>query len=288
MADLEHDYLRGNGIWLHAAASGPRDGRLIIFLHGFPEFWYGWRRQLAYFARQGFRALAPDQRGYNLSDRPGGVAAYRTDALAGDVAGLARALGHQQAVIVGHDWGGVVAWRLAALYPELVERLVILNAPHPEVFREYLLAHPAQMLRSLYAAFFQLPLLPEAALGAFGWWGAGNLLRASSRPGTFSAADLHAYRQAWSRPGAMTAMLNWYRAMVRVPSKLPADAYIRPPTLVIWGQQDIALGTGLAHASLARCAQGRLVLFRDASHWVQHEKSEQVNALIHAFLTPDG
>ncbi len=288
MTDLEHFYLRTNGIWLHTAAAGPRDGRLMIFLHGFPEFWYGWRLQLSYFARQGFRALAPDQRGYNLSDRPGGIWAYRTDALAEDIAGLARAAGRERTVIVGHDWGGVVAWRLAALHPELVERLVILNAPHAEVYAQYLRSHPAQMLRSLYAAFFQIPLLPEAALGAANWWGARNLLRASSRPGTFSAADLRAYRQAWSRPGAMTAMLNWYRAALRFPSKPLANAYIRPPTLVIWGQRDVALSSGLASASLKRCAQGRLVSFQNASHWVQHEESDQVNALIHAFLTPEG
>ena len=123
--------LRTNGITLHAAAAGPAEGKLVILLHGFPEFWYGWRHQIAPLAASGLRILAPDQRGYNLSDKPAGIAAYRLDTLADDVIGLADALGREHFAVVGHDWGGVVAWRLAARNPERVTRAVILNAPHP-------------------------------------------------------------------------------------------------------------------------------------------------------------
>ena len=288
MAQFEHQYLKTNGVWLHVAAAGPQDGPLMIFLHGFPEFWYAWSRHMDYFAEQGYRVLAVDQRGYNLSDRPPRVGDYRSETLAADVAGLVRAAGREKAVIVGHDWGGLVAWYTAILHPEVVERLVVMNAPHPEAFARYLPAHPGQWLRSWYALYFQIPRLPEAQFRPFGWLAVRMALRSSSRPGTFSQASMRAYRLAWSRPGAMTAMLNWYRAALRFPRLPMKNPFIQVPTLIIWGARDRFLSADLASESLNYCAHGRLVLYRQATHWVQHEERPQVNALIHAFMTPEG
>jgi pimeloyl-ACP methyl ester carboxylesterase len=205
--------LRTNGVELHALAAGPPDGPLAILLHGFPESSHGWRRQLAPLAAAGLRVLAPDQRGYALSDKPLGRAAYVLDTLADDVLGLADALGRHRFAVVGHDWGGAVAWHLAARDPGRVERAAILNAPHPATVGAYARAHPGQALKSWYIAFFQAPAVPELALSTAGHAWLRRAMIRSSRPGTFTPEDLRRYREDWSRPDALTAMLNWYRAL---------------------------------------------------------------------------
>src|SRR3712207_5146322 len=182
--------LRGSGVELHAAAAGPPDGPLAILLHGFPEFWWGWRRQIGPLAAAGLRVVAPDQRGYNLSDKPPGVRAYDLDALADDVLGLADALGRQRFAVVGHDWGGILAWHLAGRDPERVERAAVLNAQHPGTMRGYARARPSQMAKSWYIAFFQLPALPEAMQRAADFAWLRNGLTRTSRPGTFTPEDL--------------------------------------------------------------------------------------------------
>jgi pimeloyl-ACP methyl ester carboxylesterase len=174
--------LATNGIQLHAVEAGPRDGPLVILLHGFPEFWWGWRRQIEPLAAAGLHVLAPDQRGYNLSDRPAGVAAYDLDTLAADVIGLADAAGQRKVMLVGHDWGGLVAWWTASRHPHRVDRLVVLNAPHPAVMGAYMRRHPSQMLRSSYVGFFQLPFIPERLLAAGDFALMRRALRRSSRP----------------------------------------------------------------------------------------------------------
>ena len=269
---------------LHAVEAGPPDGPLAILLHGFPEFWYGWRRQIGPLAAAGLHVVAPDQRGYNLSDKPQDVAAYAVDRLAADVVGLADALGRERFVLVGHDWGGVVAWWAAARWPERVERLAILNAPHPQVFGAYARKHPGQALRSAYVGFFQLPVLPEAALAAGGFFLLRRALRQSSRPGAFTDEDLGRYRQAWAEPGALSGMLAWYRALRLKPAS-EGEARIRCPTLVIWGRRDAALESGLAEASAALCDDARVVFHDRATHWVQHEEPEAVSQALAGFLT---
>ena len=277
--------LRANGLDLHAVAAGPPDGPLVLLLHGFPEFWYGWRRQIPPLAAAGLRVVAPDQRGYNLSAKPDGVAAYDIDALADDALGLADALGRERFAVAGHDWGAVLAWHLAERNPERVERAAVLNGPHPATWRDYALAHPSQALRSWYAAFFQAPLLPEWTLGAadFAWLRAS--LSRSARPGTFSEDDLRRYRDAWARPGALTAMLNWYRALPRRAAPL-RPGRIRVPVRVVWGDRDPFLDRGLAEAGLALCDRGEAFHLPDATHWVQHEEPERVNRLLAEFLAP--
>ena len=280
---VQCQYVPTNGLRLHIAAAGPADGPLMILLHGFPEFWYGWRNQIEPLADAGFCVWAPDQRGYNLSDKPPGVKAYALDRLAADVTGLIDAAGRRQAVLVGHDWGGAVAWHVAAQVPDRVARAVILNVPHPAVMMQQLRRNPRQLARSWYMFGFQLPWLPERWLTFRRAWPLARTLLRTSRPGAFSAADLEHYREAWLQPHAMTAMLNWYRAALRARPLQTAGQRIRPPTLLVWGAQDRFLGRELATPSLACCEQGELEFLEQATHWVQHEEPARVNALIADF-----
>jgi epoxide hydrolase 4 len=267
---------------LHVAEAGLETGPPTILLHGFPEFWYGWRHQIGPLAEDGLRVIVPDQRGYGLSDKPAGIAAYHLDRLADDVLALADAYGAATVRLVGHDWGGLVAWWVASRNPDRVDRLAILNAPHPAVVGAYMRHHPGQWLRSTYVGLFQLPRLPERLLTADRGRALRRALTTSSRPGAFTSADLDRYVEAWLQPGAMTGMLNWYRALVRLPRASPPR--VRVPVLILWGRRDTALQPGLAEASLAICDAGRIRWYEQASHWLAHEEPASVNAELRAFL----
>ncbi|QDV37756.1 alpha/beta fold hydrolase [Tautonia plasticadhaerens] len=280
----QHAEVVVNGVALHVAQSGPTDGPPVILLHGFPEPWSCWRHQIGPLADAGFRVLAPDQRGYNTSDKPEGTAAYALDVLAADVIGLIDAGGWRRASLVGHDWGGLVAWWAALRHPDRVDRLAILNAPHPVAFRRHVRTQPSQLLRSWYVLFFQLPRVPEAHFRRGNWRALTRALVATSRPGTFAEEDLDRYRRAWSEPGAITAMIHWYRAAVRHRPVPPADPRVRVPTLLLWGPGDRFLSRGLAPASLALCDAGRLEWVEGATHWLHHEEPEAVNRLLLDFL----
>lgn len=273
-----------NGVQLNVASLGPEEGPLLILLHGFPEFWYAWRHQLGPFSEAGYRVIAPDQRGYNRSDKPPHVASYCLDLLADDVAGLIEATGRQTASVVGHDWGGVVAWWTALRHPTLVDRLVVLNAPHPTTFKRTLRRHPSQIVKSWYVFFFQLPRLPERRLGRHNFEPLVQALRTTSRPGTFSDGDFDHYRDAWSQPTALTTMIHWYRAAMRNPPRPMTDTRVRQPVLLIWGVRDRFLNAGLAPDSIKFCDRGHLHLIEQATHWVQHEEPDRVNQLLLDFL----
>jgi pimeloyl-ACP methyl ester carboxylesterase len=252
----------------------------MILLHGFPEFWYGWKQQIDALAEAGFCVWVPDQRGYNLSDKPTGIDAYGLDRLVADVIGLLDAAGRQKAVIVGHDWGAAVAWWTAVSYPERVERLVVLNVPHPIAMKRYASRNVGQMLRSWYIGFFQLPWLPETVSRFGNWTTFVKTLLGSSRPGTFRRADLQQYKAAWSQPGAVKAMINWYRASLRKPPAQRRSIRVTVPTLLIWGVLDKFLKREMAQLSIDFCDNGRVVFIENATHWVQHEEAKQVNELI--------
>ncbi len=269
-----------NNLDFHVVMAGPADGPLVLLLHGFPEFWYSWRRQMPALAAAGYHVWAPDQRGYNRSAKPRRVSDYDIDLLARDVIGMIDASGRRQVHLVGHDWGAAVAWWVAGHHPERLASLTILNVPHLHVMKEAILHNPAQRRRSWYIYFFQLPWLPELSLADRNWTNAVRSLKGSSRRGTFSNDDLAAYRQAWAQPGAMTGMLNWYRAAARSFFRLGNLGRIRVPTLMLWGAQDIALGRELAQPSIDQCDDGRLVYLEEASHWVQHEEPDRVNRLL--------
>jgi pimeloyl-ACP methyl ester carboxylesterase len=281
---LDANVLSVGEVELHTVQAGPEDGPLVVLLHGFPEFWYGWRRQIPFLAAAGYRVWAPDQRGYNRSDKPAAVAAYKLDRLAADVVGLIDAAGRERAFLVGHDWGAAVAWWAAAKYPQRVARMVAINVPHPVVMRRHVRRSPRQLAKSWYIGFFQLPWLPETVARLGNWRVVVEMLRRSSRPATFADADLDRYRAAWSQPGAYTAMLNWYRAIVRHPPDPLPNPRIAAPTLLLWGASDVALSRELAQPSIDLCDDGRLVFFEDATHWLQHEEPDAVNAWIHAHL----
>jgi pimeloyl-ACP methyl ester carboxylesterase len=264
-----------NGVRLHVVSLGPEDGPPVVLLHGFPEFWYGWLPVARRLADAGYRVLVPDQRGYNGSEKPSGVAAYRLSMLAADVTGLIAAVGEDAAHVVGHDWGAAVAWWLALSRPERVETLAAVNVPHPTVMTRTLRRSWDQRRRSWYMAFFQVPRLPERVVRAGNWRLFERALRESSRPGTFDAADFERYRAAWGKPGAATAMVNWYRAAARYPIPERVDP-VEPPTLVLWGTGDDFLRTEMARESVAYCRDGRAVLVDDATHWIHHERPDRV------------
>ncbi len=276
------------GITLRVMEAGPPEGPLVLLLHGFPEFWYGWRKQIPALARAGYRVWAPDQRGYGASGKPRGVAAYRVETLASDVVGLIQAAGVERAAaVVGHDWGAAVAWWVGIAHPDRLQRLVILNVPHPSrrVIRAAVRKRPRQLLMSWYILAFQLPALPEWLLLRRN----GRVLAGSLRgrtPESITSEDRARYREAWAVPGAMTAMLNWYRAMLRHPPRARGSTRVEVPTLILWGERDRYLTKELAPLSLERCARGQLRTFPDATHWLQHDEPGEVNRAILAFLEP--
>ncbi len=271
------------GVHLHAVNAGPETGPLAVLLHGFPEFWHSWRRQIPVLAQAGFRVVAPDQRGYNLSDKPPGVYAYRLDALTADVAAILDWAGRERAVVVGHDWGGAVAWRFAMDYPHRVERLVIMNAPHPVAFAREM-RHWPQRRRSWYMFFFQIPWLPEALLSLSPMRTARLFFRkAAYRKNAFSDDDLRAFAEAMAQPGALRSMIHWYRAAFRYP---PAQR-VRPieaPTLLVWGVEDIALGVELTRGLDKWVPNLTVHYVQECGHWVQNEAPDEVNAALAAFL----
>lgn len=268
---------------MHAVGAGPADGPVVVLLHGFPEFWYGWRKQIEPLAAAGFRVIVPDQRGYNLSSKPSGVAAYALTKLVSDVIAIADQLGRKKMFLAGHDWGAAVAWSAALLHPQRVAKLVVLNVPHPSVMRKFMMTRLRQVFRSWYIFFFQLPWLPEALFSAFHFRvGSRSLLR-SSRPGTFFAEDLAQYRAAWSQPGALTSMIHWYRALFCYPTKFP-DRIVHVPTRILWGERDAFLLSEMAHESLRYCADAELYTFANASHWLQHEEAARVSELLIDFF----
>lgn len=260
MGMQEHKYIETNGIKLHVVQQGPEEGPLVLLLHGFPEFWYGWSNQMSELANKGFRVWAPDQRGYNLSDKPKKVSDYRIDYLAADIAGLIKVSGKEKVILVGHDWGGIVAWRVAREYPELLHKLIILNAPHELAMSKQLLQHPLQILKSSYIAFFQLRGIPEKIFSMSNWKAVEKALVSSSRKGTFSEKDLQKYRTAWSQPRAMRSMINWYRALISNYTSSDVPSRVTVPTFLVWGAKDQFLGPELARKSLEFCDDGRGVL----------------------------
>jgi pimeloyl-ACP methyl ester carboxylesterase len=281
---MKHERITTNGVSLHVVTDGPKDGPLVILLHGFPEYWYSWRHQIPFLADQGFCVWAPDQRGYNESDKPDGVSAYSVAELAKDVIGLIDASGRDKVYLVGHDWGAVVAWWTAIHYPERLHKMAVLNVPHPVVMERTMRTSLKQLRMSWYIFFFQLPFLPELGFKRRGGRDMAEAMQRTARKGTFSDEDLDRYREAWAKPGAVTAMINWYRAIFRARPPIPRDTRIRVPTLLIWGARDVALSRQMAQPSIDMCDDGRLVLIEEATHWVQHDEPERVNQLLGDFL----
>ena len=282
--ELAHRYADLGDVRLHYVEAG--EGPLVLLLHGFPQFWYQWRHQVPALVEAGFRVVAPDMRGYNLSDKPPGVRAYRVELLARDVERLILACGERTADVVGHDWGAIAAWIAAMRHPERVEKLAILNVPHPARFLDGLLS-PMQLLRSSYVFFFQIPRLPEEVIRA----GDFALLRSVFRsdpvqPEALTAEDIERYIKAIAQPGVLTASLNYYRALLRNPREMRALLQrVEAPVLVIWGEKDRFLSRRLAEPP--RLWVPNLIRVKrlpDASHWVAEDRPLEVNTLLLDFL----
>jgi pimeloyl-ACP methyl ester carboxylesterase len=281
---LKHRQVSLGRVRLHCVEAG--SGPVVLLLHGFPEFWFSWRHQLPALADAGFHAIAPDLPGYNLSSKPRGVRSYRIEALVEDLVGLIRSTGQQRVFVAGHDWGGVLAWHLAAFHPGCVERLVVLNAPHPAAyFRE--LGHADQRRRSWYVFFFQLPLLPELFVRRKNFAILDAMLRHTMlRPDAFTADDVQLYKEALRRPGALTAALNYYRAALRRGWRRDPrlEQPLRVPTLVIWGERDAYLSPRLLDGLEQWVPGVRIERLPGVSHWVQNDTPESVNRLLLEFL----
>ena len=286
-ADIRHEWRDCGGVKLHCAVAGEAGNPLMLLLHGFPEFWGAWRKPMAHFAARGWLAVAPDLRGYNLSDKPEGVEAYKAKHLIGDVLALGSHYSRGKFVLVGHDWGGAVAWSVAIGHPERLERLVMINSPHPYLFWRELSGNPAQQKASEYMNLFRLSKA-ERVLSENGY---ARLLAAFGEREPTWRAELV---EAWSQPGALTGGLNYYRASPLHPPALgdpgakklqldPQQFMVRVPTLVVWGERDTALLTGCLDG-LEQCVPDlKLVRIADATHWIVHEKPERVCSEIERF-----
>ncbi len=290
MGDLEQLRLEANGIHFHALASGPAQGPLALLLHGFPDLARSWQPQLAALGAAGFRAVAPDMRGYGGTDKSG---PYDTATLAHDVAGLVHALGRERATVVGHDWGGGAAWAVTAFAPEVLERLVILNCPHPCVMQQELLHSFRQLRRSWYMFLFQIPWLPEWALRRDGALVIGKTLRAASHvKAVWTPETTQPYRDNFMQPGVASAAVGYYRAALRSGRALARAAKAHPiavPTLIIWGKEDPALGVQLLDEKklapwFAPGNKPQIDLLEGIGHFVHVEAPERVNQALLAWL----
>jgi epoxide hydrolase 4 len=293
VTELAHDEAVVDGVRLHYVEAG--DGPLVVLLHGFPEFWYSWREQIPALVEAGFRVVAPDMRGYNTSEKPRGVGQYRSDKLVGDVVALVDHFDEETAHVVGHDWGGLVAWETAIRHPERVERLAVLNAPHPGRYREAIRSSE-QLLRSWYAFFFQLPKLPELLLSARNYAGIEGMLRGSAEnPDAFTERDIRRYVEAAARPGALTASIDYYRAAFRENAREELRVLLGGtmrsfdvcvPTLLIWGERDPALAVELTDGLERWVPDIRVERLPEVGHGAQNDRPDHVNELLVKFFGP--
>lgn len=281
--DIEFEYIITNGITLHVAVTGPEDGNLVILLHGFPDFWYGWRKQIEVLAEAGYRVVVPDQRGYNKSDKPKGKRAYVINELQQDIIGLITHFKREDTVIIGHDWGGAVGWHLTSTHPEFVQKFIAVNIPHMGVIPKVLLKTPSQLIKSLYMVFFQIPILPEKILSGRNFKNMTQVLKGSSQKGTFKESDISEYKRAWSKPGALTAMLNWYRALPMSMKHISKEKN-EVPVKIIWGEKDQFLSKSLAEESLNFINAESVTWINGATHWVNQEEADIVNKEILEFI----
>ncbi|CAJ0592769.1 unnamed protein product [Cylicocyclus nassatus] len=285
--DWDERYIQTKTVRLHYVQTGGDDKPLLLMLHGFPEFWYSWRYQLKHFADK-YRCIALDQRGYNLSGKPIHTEDYHIDYLIDDIREVVEGLGYKKCFLMGHDWGAIVAWQFALVYPELVEKLVILNVPHP-------LAFPAtnfeQMRKSWYVFFFQTPMLPEMAVRSRDLHMFDLYFRARHagirNKENFTDEDLEAFKHVFSQEGALTGPINYYRNITKRVLQ-PGQRICKPPTLIVWGDQDAFLVKEGATNSLKFCENGHLIFLKGTSHWVMQDEPEKVNRYVEEFLSGSG
>jgi epoxide hydrolase 4 len=280
--DFQGRTIQVGDLRMHAVIEGPEDGPLVVMLHGFPEFWYSWRYQIKALAAAGYRTVAVDQRGYNLTDKRG---PYDVFTLAGDVVRLVHTLGYKQTAIMGNDWGGVVAWVLSALHPSLVEKVIVLNAPHPSAGLLALKSmYLPQLLKSWYVLAFQIPVMPEVLLSAKDFELFARILKQQTK-GAIGDEEIAHFKRAWAQPGALSAGVEWYRASLRtwIQGSLKGLT-VRTPSLLIWGDRDAYLTTRTAEWTRHLVTDLKVAYIHGASHWVQQDSPEFVHLYALDFL----
>jgi len=302
-SEWRHETAYVNDVKLHYVTLDPNPAAvdhptgaapLVVLLHGFPEYWYTWRHLLSPLADAGYRVVAPDLRGYNRSSAPAGVDSYRMGELVADVRGLIGHRGAPAATIVGHDWGGLIGWECALREPDLVSQLVVINAPHPDVYRHRLFRSPAQLCRSWYVFAVQLPWVPERLLAVDGYRLLGDSLSQTAGSGVFTEADIERYRAAMRRSESLSGPLNYYRAIARetvatqlrsfLPGEMLTRRTVERPTLVLWGERDPVLGLELLDGLDEVVTELRLRRLPDTGHWPHLERPNRVVEEMLAFL----
>ena len=289
---LHHEFANINGIKMHYVTIG--EGPLIVFLHGFPEFWRSWKNQISFFSKK-FKVVALDMRGYGETERPVKVGEYRIEKLARDVTELIDSLGQKKATVVGHDWGGAVAWATAMMNPSFVEKLIVMNAPHPAIVQRNAFRNYAQMQKSWYMFFFLLEKAPEKVLSSNNFEILKHMFEISiKRKDRFSLSDIEEYVSSWSKEGGITGGLNYYRANLNeefwgnLGESIPFPK-IKIPTLQIWAEDDMFLGKELTEGTkeFVVDAPFSLNVIPNCGHWVQQEAPEEVNQIMEEFLLND-
>ncbi|AFY33489.1 alpha/beta fold hydrolase [Calothrix sp. PCC 7507] len=276
-----HKYITTNGVKLHYVTQG--EGSLMLMLHGFPEFWYSWRHQIPEFAKY-FQVVALDLRGYNDSDKPLEQSAYVMSEFVKDIQGVITGLGYKKCILVGHDWGGAIAWNFAYDHPQKVEKLIILNLPHPAKFAQGLRTLP-QLLRSAYIFFFQLPWIPELFIKSSNYQAIERVFKGMAvDKSAFMQGDIDAFKEAAAKPLALTAMLNYYRNIFQQRILEKNWRILEVPTLMIWGEEDTALGKELTYDTQTYVREFQLKYIPNCNHWVQQEQPELVNLYMREFL----
>ena len=282
--DFTHQTIQVNDLRMHLVSEGAEDAPLIVLLHGFPEFWYSWRHQIKPLAAAGYRVVAVDQRGYNLTDKHG---PYDIFTLSDDIAGLIRALGYQKAAaVIGHDWGGVVTWTFGARHANMLEKLIVCNVPHISAgIAAFSRLYLPQIMKSWYMFFFQLPSLPERLIAANDYKLFADVIQEQTK-GAVTDTEIVYFKQAWAQPGALFASVSWYRALFQSTSKIAqTDMNVYVPSLLIWGDQDSALTTTTAEWSRRYVQDFTLRAVLGVSHWVEQEAPEIVTRYILDFLS---
>jgi epoxide hydrolase 4 len=278
---ITHENVEINGITLNVAIAGPKSGEPVILLHGYPDAHFGWRDQIVALASRGFRVIAPDQRGYNLSEKPKGVENYMQEVLVSDIIALADNYGFETFNLAGHDFGGIVSWNLADTHAVRLKKMVIFNSPHPAVNQKFQEENEKQKKKSWYAYFFKLPLIPELVMKAGNWKFGERAMEES-----YTENEINEYKRAWSQKGANRATINWYRGLFKQDLDRRFDI-IDVPTLIVWGKADPHIMWEQAEPSAAMTSEGRVVYIENATHWVMRDASEQTSQILIDFFTEE-
>jgi epoxide hydrolase 4 len=281
---MESVFLQVNGIQIHCRVSGNPQHPALVFLHGFPEFWYAWQKQIGFFESRDYYLIIPDQRGYHLSDKPSAISAYRLSILAEDIIAVLDALKVDKCLLVGHDWGAAVAYYLGAKFSRRIHKLIILQLPHPQVIMRYIRHEKAQRKRFSYIYFFQIPWMPESALRKNNYRRLRHALLKFSKKGTFLPDDIGLYLSAWQQKNTLRSMLNWYRAAFWYRSDIKAIGTISLPTQIYWGEKDAFMMKEMIRDSMPYFTEAELHYFPEGTHWIHHELPDELNQSMLEFM----